>query len=177
MAAIGAVKILSSDISLDNISKALSEFGGVEGRMEVVHTNPLVVVDFAHTPDGMRNVFSSFLGRKIYVLFGAGGNRDRLKRPQMGKIAEMYSSRIYLTSDNPRDENPQEIINDILNGISNKDKVYVESNRKLAIQKALSELQNDGILLILGKGDETYQIIGDKTLPFDDRMEVREFYK
>ncbi|RAX54904.1 UDP-N-acetylmuramoyl-L-alanyl-D-glutamate--2,6-diaminopimelate ligase [Helicobacter sp. 16-1353] len=177
LASIAAVKILNNDIALDDISKALNEFGGVCGRMEVVHINPLVIVDFAHTPDGMKNILSSFIGRKIKLVFGAGGDRDRLKRPVMGQIAEIYSTRIYLTSDNPRSENPHSIINEILEGISNKNKVFVESNRKLAIQKALSELRSDEVLLILGKGDETYQIIGDKILPFDDRVEVREFYK
>lgn len=176
LASIGAIKILENDISLEDISKALNEFGGVEGRMQVMRTNPLVVVDFAHTPDGMKNILSSFVGRKIKVVFGAGGDRDSLKRPKMGEIAEIYATKIYLTSDNPRSENPHLIINEILEGIGNKDKVFVESNRKLAIKKALSELQNDEILLILGKGDETYQIIGNETLPFDDRVEVEEFY-
>lgn len=177
LASIGALKILLKDISLEAIAKALLEFGGVEGRMQVVHNKPLVIVDFAHTPDGMKNIFEAFRGHKIKVLFGAGGNRDKTKRPEMGKIASYYAKWIYLTSDNPRNEVPEDIINDILQGIKDKSKVSVESNRLLAIHKALDELHDDEILLLLGKGDETYQIIGDKSIPFDDRKVVAEYYK
>ncbi len=145
--------------------------------MQVVHKSPLVVVDFAHTAEGMQNIFEAFLGAKIVVVFGAGGNRDRTKRPKMGKIAEIYAQKIYITSDNPRNERAEDIIDEILGGITNKEKVIVEANRKNAIISALKDLQSDEILLILGKGDETYQIIGDKKIPFDDRQIVREFYK
>lgn len=177
IAAIAAIKIIKNDLSLEKIAESLNEFGGVEGRMQVVHKNPLVVVDFAHTADGMQNIFEAFLGREIKVVFGAGGNRDKSKRPKMGKVAEIYSTKIYLTSDNPRDENPQDIIDNILEGIANKNKVLVEINRKNAINLALKELKSDEVLLILGKGDETYQIIKTQKIPFDDREIVREFYK
>lgn len=177
LASIGAIKILERDISLDKICFSLSEFGGVEGRMQVMHINPLVIVDFAHTPDGMKNILESFLGRRVKIVFGAGGNRDKTKRPKMGEIAEKYTRKIYLTSDNPRDENPNFIIDEILAGIRDKSKVSIESNRKIAIKLALSEIESDEVLLILGKGDETYQIIGDKVIDFDDRIEVEEFYK
>lgn len=177
IAAIAAIKIIKNDLSLEKIAESLNEFGGVEGRMQVVHKNPLVVVDFAHTADGMQNIFEAFLGREIKVVFGAGGNRDKSKRPKMGKVADIYSTKIYLTSDNPRDENPQDIIDNILEGITNKNKVLVEINRKNAINLALKELKSDEVLLILGKGDETYQIIKTQKIPFDDREIVREFYK
>lgn len=182
LAAISAIKILLPNLPLGQITQALEEFGGVEGRMEIVHQKPLVIVDFAHTPDGMKNIFESFLGevsigKKPKVLFGAGGNRDKSKRPVMGHIAERYAKQIYLTSDNPRNENPDEIINDILSGINDKSKVIVESNRKIAIESALSQLDENDILLILGKGDEIYQIIGDKKLEFDDRIEVKRYYE
>lgn len=177
IAAIATIKIIKNDLSLEKIAESLNEFGGVEGRMQVVHKNPLVVVDFAHTADGMQNIFEAFLGREIKVVFGAGGNRDKSKRPKMGKVAEIYSTKIYLTSDNPRDENPQDIIDNILEGIANKNKVLVEINRKNAINLALKELKSDEVLLILGKGDETYQIIKTQKIPFDDREIVREFYK
>ncbi|RDU64157.1 UDP-N-acetylmuramoyl-L-alanyl-D-glutamate--2,6-diaminopimelate ligase [Helicobacter sp. MIT 14-3879] len=176
ISSIASVKLLCSEIPLNKIALALGEFAGVEGRIEVVNKKPLVVVDFAHTPDGMKNVFEAFLGNKIKVLFGAGGDRDKTKRPEMGKIASIYAKKIYLTSDNPRSENPHFILQDIMEGIKDKDKVYVESNRKIALHKALSELECDDILLVLGKGDETYQIIGDKILDFDDRKIIREFY-
>lgn len=177
LCAVACVRLLLRNVPLQAIIDSLNEFGGVEGRMQVVNQNPLVVVDFAHTADGMQNIFEAFLGRKINVLFGAGGNRDKSKRPQMGKIAEIYAQKIYLTSDNPRDENPSKIIDDILTGIKKRGKVFVDENRKSAIFRALGELQKDEILLILGKGDETFQIIGAQKIPFDDREIVREFYK
>lgn len=176
IAAIAAVRLVLPDLSLEQIAQSLGEFGGVEGRMQVVHRNPLVVVDFAHTAEGMQNVFEAFLGAKIVIVFGAGGNRDRTKRPKMGKIAEIYAQKIYITSDNPRNERAEDIIDEILGGITNKEKVIVEPNRKNAIISALNALKSDEILLILGKGDETYQIIGNKKIPFDDRQIVREFY-
>ena len=176
IAAISAVRLVLPNLTLERIADSLNEFGGVEGRLQVVHKNPLVVVDFAHTAEGMQNVFEAFLGAKIIALFGAGGNRDKTKRPKMGKVAEIYAQKIYLTSDNPRDERAEDIIDEILGGIKNKEKVVIEANRKNAIISALTELKSDEILLILGKGDETYQIIGNEKIPFDDRQIVREFY-
>ena len=170
-------KILNRDISLESIANALDDFGGVEGRMQVVNTNPTVIVDFAHTADGMKNIFEAFIGQRIKVLFGAGGDRDKTKRPKMGEMAEIFASKIYLTSDNPRSEKKEKIIDDILAGIKNKDKVVVKTDRAEAIAIALSELNNDEILLILGKGDETYQIIGEDKIPFSDKIEVENFYK
>lgn len=174
--AIAAVRIVLKDCSLERIAHSLGEFGGVEGRLQVVHKKPLVIVDFAHTAEGMQNVFEAFLGEKIVALFGAGGNRDKTKRPKMGKVAEIYAQKIYLTSDNPRNENAEDIISEILGGIGDKNKVAIEPNRKKAIITALGALRDDEILLILGKGDETYQIIGSQKIPFDDRQIVREFY-
>lgn len=126
---------------------ALSNFAGVEGRCEIVNYNPLVIVDFAHTEDGIKNICEAFKKRKIKILFGAGGDRDKLKRPNMGRMAEHYSIKIYLTSDNPRNENPNDIINDIAIGIINKDKVCIEPDRRTAIIKALNELENNEVLL------------------------------
>lgn len=176
LASIAAVRILIKNIDLVSISKALNDFSGVPGRMEVVHTNPLVIVDFAHTADGMKNIFEVFTGQKVKVVFGAGGDRDSIKRPEMGKIANLFASKIYLTSDNPRTENRDKIINDILIGIDDKTKVVIESDRSKAISLALSELKTDEVLLILGKGDETYQIIGENKIPFSDKYEVESFY-
>lgn len=177
LASIAAVKILNPNIEIQSIAAALDDFGGVEGRMQVVWSNPLVIVDFAHTADGMKNIFEAFLGQKTKVLFGAGGDRDKTKRPKMGEIANIFANKIYLTSDNPRIEKKEQIIDDILVGIKNKDKVVVEADRAKAIALALSELKNDEILLILGKGDETYQIIGEEKIPFSDKIEVENFYK
>jgi len=173
-AAIGAVKILE-DIPLSKICQKVENFAGVSGRMEIISHDPLIIVDFAHTPDGMKKVFESFLGKEIVALFGAGGDRDRSKRAIMGKIASQFCKKIYITTDNPRSENPREIINDILAGILQKDKVVVIEDRKEAIKRAIKDLKKEEILLILGKGDEKYQDIGSKKVPFDDREISKNF--
>lgn len=177
LAAIGAVKYLEN-IPLESVCEQLENFGGVKGRMEIVSKNPLIIVDFAHTEDGMQKIFESFLHQKVAVVFGAGGNRDKTKRPKMGLCAAKYAQKIYITSDNPRNEIPKEIMQDIYMGIPNelreKRKIILEENRAKAIEIALKELQSDEVLLILGKGDETYQIIGDTTLPFDDAKEAQK---
>lgn len=173
MAAIAAAHIVTKR-DLDEICEAIENFGGVSGRMEIASTEPLIIVDFAHTPDGMVKVLESFKDKKIITVFGAGGNRDALKRPIMGKIAEQYSSHVIVTSDNPRFEDPDKIIEDILSGISNKSKIEVEINRKEAIKKALNLADEQSVVLILGKGDEEYQIIYDKKFPFSDKKIVQE---
>ena len=173
-AAISAVKILTNK-PLSEISQELEYFGGVSGRMEVVSQNPMVIVDFAHTPDGIYRVLDSLKDRDLAVVFGAGGDRDRGKRPKMGAVAGRFAKKIYITSDNPRSENPQDIIDDILSGLKGKEGVKAIIDRKEAIKTALSELKDGEILLILGKGDEEYQEIGDKKIPFDDREVVREY--
>ncbi|WP_104690275.1 UDP-N-acetylmuramoyl-L-alanyl-D-glutamate--2,6-diaminopimelate ligase [Helicobacter felis] len=164
---------------LESLCSLLGDFPGVEGRMEVVHLNPLVVVDFAHTADGFVQIFNSFKAQKIKVVFGAGGDRDKSKRPLMGQVASTHALKSYITSDNPRSEEPLAIIEDILSGIASelRTRVIVEPDRKRAIELALSELQSDEVLLILGKGDECVQIIGQAHLPFDDRALVRNFFK
>lgn len=180
LCAIACVRLLSG-ADLESVAKHLEHFGGVSGRMEVISQKPLIIVDFAHTHDGMEQIFESFKDRrlqgdKIIALFGAGGDRDVLKRPKMGAVAAKYADRIYLTSDNPRSENADSIIKDILQGIdkSNRDKVIIESNRKKALSLAIKSLQENEILLVLGKGDECVQIIGESTIPFDDRQIIRE---
>ncbi|WP_104732789.1 UDP-N-acetylmuramoyl-L-alanyl-D-glutamate--2,6-diaminopimelate ligase [Helicobacter salomonis] len=164
---------------LESLCPLLGDFPGVEGRMEVVHQSPLVVVDFAHTADGFVQIFNSFKAQKIKVVFGAGGDRDRSKRPLMGQVATTHALKSYITSDNPRTEDPLAIIKDILSGIAPelRARAMVEPDRKKAIELALSELQDDEVLLILGKGDECVQIVGETHLPFDDRALVRNFFK
>ncbi|MFC3847465.1 UDP-N-acetylmuramoyl-L-alanyl-D-glutamate--2,6-diaminopimelate ligase [Helicobacter baculiformis] len=163
---------------LETLCERVGDFTGVEGRMEVVHQNPLVVVDFAHTADGFVQIFNSFKAQKIKVVFGAGGDRDKSKRPLMGQVATAHALKSYITSDNPRTEEPLAIIEDILSGVALelRDRVVVEPDRKKAIELALSELQGDEVLLILGKGDECVQIVGEAHLPFDDRALVRHFF-
>lgn len=164
-------------LPLQELLDHLEGFLGVSGRMEVVSKEPLVIVDFAHTHDGMEKIFKSFEEREIKVVFGAGGDRDRSKRPLMGEVAQKYASKIYVTSDNPRSEEPMRIIEDILEGITNKENVVVEQDRYKAINLALQELKTNEVLLVLGKGDETYQILKDKTIDFDDREVIREIMK
>lgn len=172
-AAIGAVHLLTQK-PLEAICDVIDNFAGVSGRMEKVSDDPLVIVDFAHTPDGMQQVLNALKEKEVLVVFGAGGDRDRSKRPLMGKVASALAKKLYITSDNPRHEDPDAIIGDILKGVEEHEHVYVNPNRKEAIAKALEEQQGDEVVVILGKGDETYQIIYDEKLPFDDREVVRE---
>ena len=173
MAAISAVDILS-DKKLTEIVEVVDNFAGVSGRMEQVCEAPNVIVDFAHTPDGMKQVLNALKEKELLVVFGAGGDRDKLKRPLMGRVAASLAKKVYLTSDNPRNEDPQVIADDILEGIQDKSIVSVELNRRKAIEMALDEQDENDVVVILGKGDESHQIIYDKKLPFDDREIVRE---
>lgn len=174
MAAIGSVVILT-DKKLEEVCDVVENFAGVAGRMEVVSREPLVIVDFAHTDDGMYQVLNSIKDKEIAVVFGAGGNRDKSKRPRMGAVAGRFAKKIYVTSDNPRDEVPEMILEDILKGLEGKDHVVATPDRRLAIKMALDELKDGEILLILGKGDEDYQEIRGVKHHFDDREVVREF--
>jgi UDP-N-acetylmuramoyl-L-alanyl-D-glutamate--2,6-diaminopimelate ligase len=173
MASLGAVQMLTKR-ALSEICEVVEYFAGVSGRMEVISTDPLVIVDFAHTHDGIHAVLESMKDRDISVVFGAGGNRDKDKRPLMGAVVGRYANKIYVTSDNPRDEEPEDIIEDILLGLRGKDNVTATPHRKLAIETALKNLEKEEVLLILGKGDEEYQEYKGKKYPFDDRVVVRE---
>jgi len=173
MAAIGSVQMLTGR-SIEEICEVVEYFAGVSGRMEVVSRDPLVIVDFAHTDDGMQAVLESMKDRDISVVFGAGGNRDKQKRPRMGAVAGRYANKIYVTSDNPRDEVSEYILEDILVGLRGKDNVTACPDRRMAIKLALDALEENEVLLILGKGDEDYQEIKGVKYPFDDRVVVRE---
>ncbi|MCK5109991.1 MAG: UDP-N-acetylmuramoyl-L-alanyl-D-glutamate--2,6-diaminopimelate ligase [Arcobacteraceae bacterium] len=170
-AAISAVHILTKK-PLQDICDVVENFAGVSGRMEVVNDNPLIIVDFAHTPDGMKKVFDSFMDNDIIVVFGAGGDRDKTKRPIMGKVAEDYAKHIIVTSDNPRFEDPDLITENIVSGINDKNKLEIDLNRKSAISKAIKKSKDfeNPVILVLGKGDEENQIIYDKKLPFNDKI-------
>ncbi len=173
MAAVGAVVMLTGK-PLAEVCEVVEHFGGVAGRMEVVSRDPLVIVDFAHTDDGMYQVLNAMKERDIVVVFGAGGDRDKEKRPRMGAVAGRFAKKIYVTSDNPRSEVPEMILEDILAGLSGKEHVTATPDRRLAIEMALEGLEEGEVLLILGKGDETYQEIKGVKHPFDDREIVRE---
>ncbi len=172
MAAIGACTMLTGrDVS--EVCEVVSNFAGVAGRMEVVSQNPLVIVDFAHTDDGMIQVLDSMKDREIAVVFGAGGDRDQSKRPRMGAVAAKFAKKVYVTSDNPRSEVPETILQDILSGIKDQSNTRAMVDRAFAIQEALKELEEGEVLMILGKGDEDTMEINGEKIHFDDREIVR----
>jgi len=173
MAAISATHLLTGR-KLEEVADVVDNFAGVSGRMEQVCQAPNVIVDFAHTPDGMQQVLNALKEKELLVVFGAGGDRDALKRPLMGRVAASLAKKVYITSDNPRHEDPQAIVDDILSGIEDRRDVVVELNRKKAIEMALDAQEDEEVVVILGKGDETYQVIYDEKFEFDDREVVRE---
>ena len=173
MAAIGSVEMLTGK-PIQEICDVVENFAGVSGRMEVISREPLIIVDFAHTDDGMFQVLNSIKDKDISVVFGAGGDRDKSKRVKMGSVAGKFAKKIYITSDNPRSEVPEMILEDILKGLYGKDCVTATPDRKLAIKMAIDDLEKDEALLILGKGDEDYQEIKGVKYHFDDREVVRE---
>ena len=175
-AAIAAVHLLTGE-DLGDICEVAENFGGVAGRMETVSTEPLVIVDFAHTEDGIKQVLDSLKEKELRVVFGAGGDRDRSKRPKMGFAAATMAKKVYLTSDNPRGEDPETIIEEIASGIQEQEKVVKIPDRREAIARAIADMQPGEALLVLGKGDETYQEVGGEKIPFDDREVIREILR
>jgi UDP-N-acetylmuramoyl-L-alanyl-D-glutamate--2,6-diaminopimelate ligase len=176
-AAVASVNLLTKK-PLQEICDKVEFFGGVAGRMEVVNQEPLVIIDFAHTPNAMEGVFNSFAGYDIITVFGAGGNRDRTKRPLMGNVAYNFSKEVIITADNPRNEDPDLIVDDILKGCKDNANIEVELNRKIAIFKAIEKSKNYSkpVVLILGKGDEQEQIIYDKKFLLNDKNIVQELF-
>lgn len=161
--------------NLKDLEKAISGFGGVCGRVEQVANG--VIVDFAHTPDGIEKVLDTLKNKKLIVVFGAGGDRDKTKRPLMGKIVEHFAQIAIITSDNPRSEEPKDIMNEILSGFQNPDKALMIEDRKEAINKALKLKEKDDLVVILGKGDENTQEIKGIKHPFSDKAIVNEILK
>lgn len=158
--------------NLSTLQRAVSEFKGVSGRVEEVAER--VIVDFAHTSDGIEKVLEALSHKNLIVVFGAGGDRDKTKRPLMAKAAKKFAKKLIITSDNPRSENPNDIIADILSGIVQDESVFVECERKKAIEKALEMQGEDDFVVILGKGDENYQEIKGVKYPFSDKEVVKE---
>ena len=174
---------IAAGFEADICIKALEETKSVDGRFEIVNKKPLVIVDYAHTPDGLLNVLKAAREltpeeSKLICMFGCGGDRDATKRPKMGKIAQEAADIVVVTSDNPRSEDPQLIISDILAGIKtvNTQTVYVEPDRKTAISMLKNIAKENDVVVLAGKGHEDYQILKDRTIHFDDREEARKVF-
>ena len=184
LAAIGAC--LYENISMEKIDEALQSFRSVPGRFELIEEGQdfAVVVDYAHTPDGLQNILQTaqeIKESKMIVVFGCGGDRDATKRPIMGRIAAEFGDTIFVTSDNPRTENPNQIVKDVEVGVKEglrEGSTYeVVVDRKEAIKKAVRSARTGDIVIIAGKGHEDYQILKDRTIHFDDREVAREALK
>ena len=181
LAALGAA--ICAGLNLEKSIEILEKTAGVAGRFEIVNNHPMVIVDYAHTPDGLENVLKTAReitpqNGNLICIFGCGGDRDATKRPKMGAIADKLSDKIIVTSDNPRSEDPQQIISDILTGIQsiNPNRVFVEEDRGVAISMIKTIAGENDVVMLAGKGHEDYQILGDKTIHFDDREEVRKLF-
>jgi UDP-N-acetylmuramoyl-L-alanyl-D-glutamate--2,6-diaminopimelate ligase len=174
---------LSYGLAPEAICRGIAALGAVPGRFERVDEGQpfVVVVDYAHTDDALRNIISVARGlnpKRVITVFGCGGDRDRTKRPLMGQAAAEASDFVVLTSDNPRSEDPLAIMNDALVGIRRRDVPHVvEPDRAAAIARALKEARPGDVVILAGKGHETYQILKDRTIPFDDRAVAREVLK
>ncbi|MDR1453317.1 MAG: UDP-N-acetylmuramoyl-L-alanyl-D-glutamate--2,6-diaminopimelate ligase [Candidatus Margulisbacteria bacterium] len=172
------------------LKKLFAGLSPIPGRFEVIQQNPGVIVDYAHTPDGLENLLNAVSdlrqkqksrGRLITV-FGCGGDRDKGKRPKMGRLALRKSDICLVTSDNPRTEKPEAIIQDILAGMhqgffSRRKKIIVQADRRQAIQQAVRLAQAEDLVVLAGKGHETYQVLGRKKQHFDDREEAKKALK
>ena len=178
LAAVGAA--LQCGLNLEQVVEAIAQFPGVPGRMERVQISDDqdigVIVDYAHTPDSLENLLTAarpFVSGRMICVFGCGGDRDRTKRPQMGEIAARLSDWAIVTSDNPRTEDPAQILNDIIDGIPDSIDSLVLGDRAVAIERAITESKPGDTVLIAGKGHEDYQILGTEKIHFDDREQAR----
>ena len=179
--AVGA--LLQQGLPLPALLEGLASFTGVPGRMErvtVAATDaalPAVVVDYAHTPDGLESALAAcrpFSQGQLICVFGCGGDRDRSKRPQMGAIAARLADQVVVTSDNPRTEDPERILEDVVAGIPAGVAPVVEGDRAVAIARAIAAAGPQDLVLIAGKGHEDYQILGTTKIHFDDREEAAQ---
>jgi UDP-N-acetylmuramoyl-L-alanyl-D-glutamate--2,6-diaminopimelate ligase len=174
---------LLEGISLESLLEKAPTLRAVPGRFETItaESKPLCIVDYAHSPDGLENILkgardliSNSEFTRLVCVFGCGGDRDITKRPKMGRIAYDLADLVYVTSDNPRSEEPRQIIADILAGIPNLDKIEIIENRADAIKRAVSTALVTDVVVVAGKGHEDYQILKDQTIHFDDREHVRK---
>ncbi len=175
--ALGAIAVgLTLRMRLGDLAARLSNLPQVPGRLEVISNNPTVLRDYAHTPDAIDRSLAAirpFTGGRLILVFGCGGDRDRGKRPEMGHAAETGADVVILTDDNPRTEDPSQILDDVAAGMTPGRFVRVEG-RRAAIAHALHEARDGDVVLLAGKGHETYQTVGDTKLPFDEKLIVSE---
>ncbi len=164
----------SMGISSDEAVRGIRALRSVPGRMQKIE-NPYqlnIWIDYAHKPDALEKVLSNLQAERasarLYVVFGCGGDRDRAKRPAMAEIAQRLSDGVIVTSDNPRSEDPSAIIEEIRKGFRTEEGVWIEADRKAAIQLAISKMAPGDLLVVAGKGHETYQLVGQERIPFDD---------
>lgn len=171
--------ILGLELSLEKSVQSLTRFTGVPGRLEAINAGQsfYLLIDYAHTPDGLENVLKSlkpYHRHRLILIFGCGGERDKGKRPQMGRIASELSDFVYVTSDNPRSEDPRVIAEEVSAGFTKGFKNFsVVIDRRKAIRQALLSAREGDIVLLAGKGHETTQVIGSEALPFSDRDEAQ----
>lgn len=177
-------ELCAQGVELNAALRALQFAHGAPGRMERITRGemPEVIIDYAHTPDALEKALQAakqHCKRRLWCVFGCGGDRDQTKRPRMGRVAVEYADRIILTNDNPRTESPQKIIEDILSGIPLEyhSKLLIEPDRKKAITQALMNSLSVDTILIAGKGHENYQEIGQERFPFQDRQCVTEIFE
>lgn len=164
----------------EEIENIVAQLDAPKGRMEMIpYQDNIIVIDYAHTPDAVKNIVSAFQEiehNHLYTIVGCGGNRDKTKRPMMAHIATDLSDFVIITSDNPRHEEPMDIIHDMVSNLDNTN-YEIEENRALAITRGIQMIEKNDILLVLGKGHEEYQIIGDTKIHFSDREIVEDLIK
>lgn len=170
---------LLEEIPLENIVRTLEQVPGVPGRFERVDEGQpfTVIVDYAHTPDSLENVLrtiGAFARKRVFCVVGCGGERDRTKRPLMAEVAVNHSDHAIFTADNPRREPLEQILSDMIKGVEGRTGWTVVEDRKQAIEEAVFAAEEGDVVLIAGKGHETYQLVGEERLHFDDRLVARE---
>ena len=169
-------------LDLESMARAMPAVRGVKGRVEVVPVPRAytVIIDYAHSPNALENILTTareFTAGRLLCLFGCGGNRDRGKRPIMGAIAQELADIVVVTSDNPRSEDPEDIIEDILTGMKQGAAPHVEPNRRAAIAWALAQGRPGDVIVLAGKGHETYQEINGVQYPMDEREIVADWFE
>jgi UDP-N-acetylmuramoyl-L-alanyl-D-glutamate--2,6-diaminopimelate ligase len=175
--ALGAAAVcITMGLSLQEIAKCLRDLPQVPGRLEIISQRPTVLRDYAHTPDAIERALAAirpFTAGRLILVFGCGGDRDRGKRAEMGRAAEEGADFVIITNDNPRTEDPEQILDDIEKGMKPGGHERI-TKRRAAILRSLSEARDGDVVLLAGKGHETYQIVGTTKLPFDEKVIVHE---